>query len=65
MTSMQELYLKCQQMMDVTDEEIDAYRREHQQTAAAMNENAAMSSKMEELIQLQGEIDELREGGGE
>jgi hypothetical protein len=58
---MQNLFAQCQQMMDVTNEELEAYRKERQQMEASMNQGgAAWGVKMEELIQLQREIDEAR-----
>ena len=58
---MQHQFAQCQQMMDVTNEEIEAYCRERQQMEADMKEADVVNrSKMEELIQLQKDIDEAR-----
>lgn len=58
---MQHLYAQCQQMMDVTDEEIEAYHRERQQMEADHKGADATTTKMEELLQLQKEIDKAKE----
>ena len=58
---MQKLFAQCQQMMEVTDEEIEAYYKERQQMETDMKDiDAANSSKMNELLQLQKEIDEAK-----
>ena len=62
LSDMQHLFAQCQQMMDVTDEEIEAYCRERQQMEADMTDaDDATSTKLNELLQLQKEIDEARD----
>ena len=58
--NMQYLYALCKQMMDVTDEEIEAYRKEREQTEKGMYEDSEVSDSVyNEIIQLQRNIDEL------
>ena len=61
MDDMQHLFDQCQQMMDVTDEEIETYCKARQQIEVSMKGADAESSlKMKELMQLQKEIDKAR-----
>ena len=61
MDDMQHLFDQCQQMMDVTDEEIETYCKARQQIEVNMKgADAESSPKMKELMQLQKEIDKAR-----
>ena len=62
LVNMQHLFAQCQQIMGVTDEEIKAYYDERKQIEASIKDtHAKSSSKMNELMQLQKEIDEARQ----
>ena len=62
LVNMQQLFAQCQQIMDVTDEDIKAYCDERKQIEADIKDTEAKSSsKMNELMQLQKEIDEARQ----
>ena len=57
LTEMQHLFSQCQQMMNVTDEEIQAYSKKRQQMETDMKEaDTASASKQQKLMQLQKEI---------
>lgn len=57
LTDMQHLFSQCQQMMNVTDEEIQTYSKERQQMEDDMKEtDTASASKQQKLMQLQNEI---------
>jgi hypothetical protein len=57
LTEMQHLFSQCQQMMNVTDEEIQAYSKKRQQMEDDMKEaDTASASKQQKLMQLQNEI---------
>ena len=61
MKDMQQKYAQCKQMMKVTDEEIEAYRREREQIEEGMSEDAAVTdSLINEIIELQKKIDEAK-----
>ncbi len=61
MHDMQRRFTLCQQMMKVSDEDIEAYCRERQQMEAGKNDaDDANTKKREELIQLQKEIDKAK-----
>lgn len=61
MKDMQQKYAQCKQMMKVTDEEIEAYRREREQIKEGMSEDAAVTdSLINEIIELQKKIDEAK-----
>ena len=60
--SMQQLFAQGKRMMDVSDEEIDSYRREREKIEAGMDEKEnARHSMREAVMQLQGEINAARE----
>ena len=64
LVNMQHLFAQCQQIMGVTDEEIKAYYDERKQIKAGIKDtDTKSSSKMNELMQLQKEIDEARQNG--
>ena len=64
LVKMQHLFAQCQQIMGVTDEEIKAYYDERKQIKAGIKDtDTKSSSKMNELMQLQKEIDEARQNG--
>ena len=56
---MQHLYAQCKQMMEVTDEEVETYQKEKEQMEMSEDEEAT-DSIMNEIIQLQGNIDESK-----
>lgn len=59
--TMQQLYDQCKQMMKVTDEEIEAYRKEREQIEKNMSkEDNASDSFIHEIMQLQNDINESK-----
>ena len=61
MMNMQHLYTLCKQMMNVTDEEIDVYKKERKRVEDNMQkENASWDSVKNEIIELQNGIDEAK-----
>ena len=59
---MQSLYAQSKQMMEVSDEEIEAYRKQREQIDKGITESdEATDSIINELIQLQKNIDESKE----
>jgi hypothetical protein len=57
--TMQHLYTQCKQMMEVTDEEIEVYRKERKQIEKGMTEeDEATDSIINEILQLQRKIKE-------
>ena len=59
--SAQQLYAQCKQMMKVSDEEIEAYRKEREQIEKGMTEEDEDSDSIyHEIIQLQKSIDESK-----
>ena len=55
---LQYLYAQCKQMMEVNDEEIDAYRKEREQMDKGISESdEATDSLINEIMQLQKNID--------
>ena len=58
---MQHLFAQCKQMMGVTDEEIESYRKEREHMDEDLSDNnEAMDSAMKEYIRLQEEIDNAK-----
>lgn len=58
---MQHLYAQCKQMMEVSDEEIEAYRKEREQLEKGNSEdNGTADSIIIERLQLQKTIDNLK-----
>ena len=58
---LQRLYAQCKQMMEVTDEDIEAYRKERKQIDKGKSEDdEAADSLINEIIQLQMNIDESK-----
>ena len=58
---LQHLYAQCKQMMEVSDEEIEAYRKEREQIDNDMSEgDEVIDSVMNEIMQLQKTIDESK-----
>ena len=58
---MQSLYAQCKQMMEVSDEEIEAYRKQREQIDKGMSESdEATDSIINEIMQLQMTIDESK-----
>lgn len=56
--NMQRLFTQCKQMMDVTNEEIEAYRKERQQIEDnSSDKDAKNDSVLNETMQLQEKID--------
>ena len=59
--SMHQQYLQCKQMMDISDEEIDAYRRQRQQIEQhTTGEDAADELIDTELVKLINAVEEAR-----
>jgi len=59
--TLRHLYAQCKQMMEVTDEEIEAYRKEREQMEKGMSEeDEATDSIINEIIQLQRNIEESK-----
>ena len=60
--SMQQLFIQGKQMMSVSDEEIEAYRKERERLKADMEDREKnRQSTMETVMQLQREINAARE----
>ena len=58
---MQHLYALCKQMMEVSDEEVEAYRKEREQIEKNMSdEDGANNSVYDEILQLQKKINESK-----
>ena len=58
---MQHLYALCKQMMEVSDEEVEAYRKEREQIEKNMSdEDGANNSVYDEILQLQKNINESK-----
>ena len=58
---MQSLYVQCKQMMEVSDEEIETYRKQREQIDKGMSESdEATDSIINEIMQLQMTIDESK-----
>ena len=61
LNDMKHLYAQCKQMMDISDEEIDAYCKEREQMDKGMTESGeATDSIINGIMQLQMNIDELK-----
>lgn len=61
LTDMQHLYALCKEMMEVSDEEIEAYRKERELIEKSMSEEDDTSnSTINEIMQLQKDIDESK-----
>ena len=55
------LYALCKRMMEITDEEIDAYRKEREQIEKGMSDNNGVRDSIyNEIMQLQKTIDESK-----
>lgn len=57
---MERIFEQCKQMMDVTDEEIDAYREQKKQWEKKEVSDKLFDSKQEELIQLQDRLNDAK-----
>ena len=58
---MKHLYALCKQMMDVSDEEIEAYRNEREQIEKSMTDDEEDADSLNnEIFQKQKTIDELK-----
>lgn len=58
---MSHLYAQCKQMMDISDEEIDAYRKAREQMDESMSEaDEAADSFVHKIMQQQMYIDERK-----
>lgn len=61
LSDMQHLYALSKQMMKVSDEEIEAYRKEREQIDKGMSEtDEATDSIINEIMQIQNDIDESK-----
>ena len=59
--NMQLKYAQCKQMMEISDEEIEAYRKQREQIDKGMSKsNKATDSIINEIMQLQMNIDEAK-----
>ena len=57
---MRHLFAQCKQMMDVTDEEIEAYRQEREEMEESMSEDGGADFAEEDVILLQKRIEEAK-----
>lgn len=61
LTDMQQRYALCKQLMDVTDEEIEVYRKEREALEGSLaDDKATLDAVAKEISQLQTEIDTLK-----
>ena len=61
LTSLKHQYAMCKQIIGVTDEEIEVYRKEREKLEASMSEKDGITdSVINEIIQLQKDIDESK-----
>ena len=61
LNDMQQLYAQCKQMMEVSDEEIEAYRKQREQIDKGTSKgNEATDSIINEIMELQKIIDESK-----
>ena len=61
LNDMQQLYAQCKQMMEVSDEEIEAYRKQRKQIDKGMSESDEQTdSFINEIMQLQEKIDKSK-----
>ena len=61
LTSLKRQYAMCKQIIGVTDEEIEVYRKEREKLEASMSEKDGITdSVINEIIQLQKDIDESK-----
>ena len=60
LNDMQRQYAQSKQMMEVTDEEIEAYRKQRKQIDKSLPEKEAVDSIINNIIQLQSKIDESK-----
>ena len=58
---MRHLYAQCKQMMEISDEDIDAYREQRQQIdKGTMGDDASDDSLVNRFLQIQGTIEEAK-----
>ena len=57
---MRHLYAQCRQMMKVTDEEIEAYRKAREQIEKSVSEEDEDANDIYEIIELQRSINESK-----
>ena len=57
---MRQLYAQCRQMMKVTDEEIEAYRKAREQIEKNVSEEDEDANDIYEIIELQRSINESK-----
>lgn len=55
--SMKQQYAQCKQMMEVSDDEIDAYRQQREQIDRGSSEDESTDSMINEIIQQQRYIE--------
>ena len=61
LTDMQQRYALCKQLMDVTDEEIEVYRKEREALEGSLaDDKVTLDAVAKEISQLQTEIDTLK-----
>ena len=61
LTDMQQRYAICKQLMDVTDEEIEVYRKEREALEGSLaDDKVTLDAVAKEISQLQTEIDTLK-----
>ena len=57
---MQLKYAQCKQMMEISDEEIDAYREQREQIDKGMSEEDSTTPNFEKIIQIHNSIDSAK-----
>ena len=57
---LREKYAQCKQMMEISDEEIDAYREQREQIDKGMSEEGSHTPNFEKIIQIHNSIDSAK-----
>ena len=57
---LQEKYAQCKQMMEISDEEIDAYREQREQIEKGMSEEESTTPNFDKIIQIHNSIDSAK-----
>ena len=58
--TMRQKYAQCKQMMEISDEEIDAYREQREQIDKGMSEEESTEPSFNKILQLQNSIDSAK-----
>jgi hypothetical protein len=53
-------YAQCKQMMEISDEKIDAYREQREQIDKGMSEEESTEPSFNKILQLQNSIDSAK-----